>query len=113
MGLDFALLLEVFWVSLVHSKQFLSSSYSSDPALIYDKCVEEEEGFIGALGLFPSGYSTKSVEPQLSGMVELSSTDELPNTGSHETVFGALPSAPPGSAIWEFCSSFFFLFLFF
>ncbi|NXY35253.1 RAD54 protein, partial [Pomatorhinus ruficollis] len=37
------------------------------PALIYDKCVEEEEGFMGALGLFPSGYSTKSVEPQLSG----------------------------------------------
>ncbi|KAM4895570.1 DNA repair and recombination protein RAD54-like [Sylvia borin] len=37
------------------------------PALIYDKCVEEEEGFMGALGLFPSGYSTKSLEPQLSG----------------------------------------------
>uniref|UniRef100_A0A8C3TVZ0 DNA repair and recombination protein RAD54-like n=1 Tax=Catharus ustulatus TaxID=91951 RepID=A0A8C3TVZ0_CATUS len=37
------------------------------PALIYDKCVEEEEGFMGALDLFPSGYSTKSVEPQLSG----------------------------------------------
>ncbi|NXS02809.1 RAD54 protein, partial [Oxylabes madagascariensis] len=37
------------------------------PALIYDKCVEEEEGFMGALDLFPSGYSTKSLEPQLSG----------------------------------------------
>ncbi|CAI5777252.1 repair and recombination RAD54-like [Podarcis lilfordi] len=37
------------------------------PALIYEKCVEEEEGFVGALQLFPSGYSTKSVEPQLSG----------------------------------------------
>ncbi|PKU41502.1 dna repair and recombination protein rad54-like [Limosa lapponica baueri] len=37
------------------------------PALIYDKCVEEEEGFMGALDLFPAGYSTKSVEPQLSG----------------------------------------------
>ncbi|XP_069835455.1 DNA repair and recombination protein RAD54-like isoform X2 [Dendropsophus ebraccatus] len=37
------------------------------PALIYDKCVEEEEGFQGALSLFPPGYSTKSVEPQLSG----------------------------------------------
>ncbi|NWY42136.1 RAD54 protein, partial [Sylvia atricapilla] len=37
------------------------------PALIYDKCVEEEEGFMGALGLFPSGYSAKSLEPQLSG----------------------------------------------
>ncbi|XP_018116352.1 DNA repair and recombination protein RAD54-like [Xenopus laevis] len=37
------------------------------PSLIYEKCVEEEEGFQGALNLFPSGYSTKSVEPQLSG----------------------------------------------
>uniref|UniRef100_A0A670ILR3 RAD54 like n=1 Tax=Podarcis muralis TaxID=64176 RepID=A0A670ILR3_PODMU len=37
------------------------------PALIYEKCVEEEEGFVGALQLFPSGYSTKSLEPQLSG----------------------------------------------
>lgn len=38
-----------------------------DPALIHDKCVQEEEGFEGALELFPPGYSTKSVEPQLSG----------------------------------------------
>lgn len=68
---------------------------------------------MGALGLFPSGYSTKSVEPQLSGMVELSSTDVLPNTGNHETVFSILPSAPPGSTIWEICSSFFFLSFFF
>ncbi|XP_036610725.1 DNA repair and recombination protein RAD54-like [Trichosurus vulpecula] len=37
------------------------------PGLIYEKCVEEEEGFAGALDLFPSGYSCKSVEPQLSG----------------------------------------------
>ncbi|XP_071983266.1 DNA repair and recombination protein RAD54-like isoform X5 [Engystomops pustulosus] len=37
------------------------------PALIYEKCVEEEDGFQGALCLFPLGYSTKSVEPQLSG----------------------------------------------
>lgn len=37
---------------------------------------------MGALGLFPSGYSTKSLEPQLSGMVELSSTDVLPNTAT-------------------------------
>ncbi|KAL2089938.1 hypothetical protein ACEWY4_014626 [Coilia grayii] len=37
------------------------------PSLIYDKCVEGEEGFEGALDLFPSGYSTKAVEPQLSG----------------------------------------------
>ncbi|XP_077306885.1 LOW QUALITY PROTEIN: DNA repair and recombination protein RAD54-like [Lithobates pipiens] len=37
------------------------------PALIYDKCTEEEEGFQGAADLFPPGYSTKCVEPQLSG----------------------------------------------
>ncbi|XP_042368806.1 DNA repair and recombination protein RAD54-like isoform X2 [Plectropomus leopardus] len=37
------------------------------PALIYDKCVEGEEGFEGALDLFPPGYCTKAVEPQLSG----------------------------------------------
>ncbi|XP_015277433.1 PREDICTED: DNA repair and recombination protein RAD54-like [Gekko japonicus] len=37
------------------------------PALIYEKCVEEEEGFVGALELFPPGYSIKSLEPQLSG----------------------------------------------
>ncbi|KAK2908393.1 DNA repair and recombination protein RAD54-like [Channa argus] len=37
------------------------------PALIYDKCVEAEEGFKGALDMFPPGYCPKSVEPQLSG----------------------------------------------
>ncbi|KAF7203801.1 DNA repair and recombination protein RAD54-like [Nothobranchius furzeri] len=37
------------------------------PALIYDKCVEGEEGFDGALDLFPPGYSTKDLQPQLSG----------------------------------------------
>ncbi|XP_068176206.1 DNA repair and recombination protein RAD54-like isoform X2 [Antennarius striatus] len=37
------------------------------PALIYDKCVEGEEGFQGTLDLFPRGYCTKAVEPQLSG----------------------------------------------
>ncbi|KAJ8276958.1 hypothetical protein GJAV_G00069810 [Gymnothorax javanicus] len=37
------------------------------PALIYDKCMERAEGFEGALELFPPGYSTKVVEPQLSG----------------------------------------------
>uniref|UniRef100_A0A8D3E029 DNA repair and recombination protein RAD54-like n=1 Tax=Scophthalmus maximus TaxID=52904 RepID=A0A8D3E029_SCOMX len=35
--------------------------------LIYEKCVEGEEGFEGALDLFPPGYCTKAVEPQLSG----------------------------------------------
>ncbi|XP_061635142.1 DNA repair and recombination protein RAD54-like [Phyllopteryx taeniolatus] len=41
------------------------------PALIYDKCVKGEEGFEGALDLFPAGYSVKSVEPQLSGKMLL------------------------------------------
>ncbi|KAI4886621.1 hypothetical protein NFI96_012739 [Prochilodus magdalenae] len=37
------------------------------PSLIHEKCVEGEEGFAGALDLFPTGYSTKALEPQLSG----------------------------------------------
>ncbi|TRZ02633.1 hypothetical protein DNTS_000620 [Danionella cerebrum] len=37
------------------------------PALIYEKCLAGEEGFDGALDLFPHNYSTKAVEPQLSG----------------------------------------------
>lgn len=41
----------------------------SDPSLIYEKCVEGDEGFAGAVELFPPGYSTKAVEPQLSGML--------------------------------------------
>uniref|UniRef100_A0A8C5JZI6 Helicase ATP-binding domain-containing protein n=1 Tax=Jaculus jaculus TaxID=51337 RepID=A0A8C5JZI6_JACJA len=39
----------------------------SDPALIYDKCVAEEDGFEGSLDIFPPGYNSKAVEPQLSG----------------------------------------------
>ncbi|XP_049987339.1 DNA repair and recombination protein RAD54-like isoform X3 [Alexandromys fortis] len=54
-------LLEYF--SLVH---FVNSGIL-DPALIYDKCVTEEDGFEGALDIFPPGYTSKSVEPQLSG----------------------------------------------
>lgn len=38
-----------------------------DPSLIYDHCLNGEEGFDGALDLFPPGYCTKAVEPQLSG----------------------------------------------
>uniref|UniRef100_A0A672PLF8 RAD54 like n=1 Tax=Sinocyclocheilus grahami TaxID=75366 RepID=A0A672PLF8_SINGR len=37
------------------------------PALIYEKCLAGEEGFDGAMDLFPQKYSTKAVEPQLSG----------------------------------------------
>lgn len=56
---------------------------------------------MGALDLFPAGYSTKSVEPQLSGTVELDSTNVLPKTGNHETVFSILSRAPPRSGIRE------------
>lgn len=83
-GLVFMLLVD-FWVFSVHSNR-LWVVCSPDPALIYDKCVEEEEGFMGALDLFPAGYSTKSVEPQLSGTVELNSRDVLPNKQSWEYV---------------------------
>lgn len=38
-----------------------------DPALIYEKCLAGEEGFDGAMDLFPQNYSTKAVEPPLSG----------------------------------------------
>lgn len=37
------------------------------PSLIYGNCLDGEEGFAGALDLFPPGYCTKAVEPQLSG----------------------------------------------
>ncbi|XP_033623171.1 DNA repair and recombination protein RAD54-like isoform X2 [Fukomys damarensis] len=37
------------------------------PALIYEKCVEEEDGFEGGSDIFPPGYSSKALEPQLSG----------------------------------------------
>ncbi|XP_039741082.1 DNA repair and recombination protein RAD54-like isoform X4 [Pteropus medius] len=37
------------------------------PALIYEKCVEEEDGFEGTLDIFPPGYSSKTIAPQLSG----------------------------------------------
>uniref|UniRef100_A0A8C6U9W8 DNA repair and recombination protein RAD54-like n=1 Tax=Neogobius melanostomus TaxID=47308 RepID=A0A8C6U9W8_9GOBI len=37
------------------------------PALVYDKCVEGESGFQGALDLFPSGYNPKTLETHLSG----------------------------------------------
>lgn len=54
-------------VEISQSKVAGFFSFSPDPALIYDKCVEEEEGFEGALDLFPPGYSSKVLEPQLSG----------------------------------------------
>lgn len=66
----------VLEVEQAHNGKMSFSSLSSitslkklcnHPALIYEKCVEGEGGFRGALDLFPPRYSTKSVEPQLSG----------------------------------------------
>lgn len=37
------------------------------PALVYNKCVQGEIGFEGALDLFPSGYNQKTLETHLSG----------------------------------------------
>lgn len=48
-------------------KQSHQHFFPPDPALIYDKCVTEEDGFEGALDIFPPGYTSKAVEPQLSG----------------------------------------------
>lgn len=48
-----------------------------DPALIYEKCLAGEEGFEGALDLFPPGYCTKAVEPQLSGKILESSSGSV------------------------------------
>ena len=41
--------------------------FSSDPDLIYEKCVEKENGFQGSLQYFPPDYSVKVVKPELSG----------------------------------------------
>ncbi|XP_023663173.2 DNA repair and recombination protein RAD54-like [Paramormyrops kingsleyae] len=53
-------------LSALSSISFLKK-ICNHPALIYDKCVAGEEGFEGMLELFPSGFSNKDVEPQLSG----------------------------------------------
>lgn len=56
---------------ILHFVCGLSPAPPPDPALIYDKCVEEEDGFEGALEIFPPGYSSKALEPQLSGKASL------------------------------------------
>lgn len=37
------------------------------PDLIYDKCLQEAEGFEGTLDVFPAGHNLKTVKPELSG----------------------------------------------
>ena len=39
----------------------------SDPDLVYDKCVERDEGFETALDKFPNGYKPGIVQPEMSG----------------------------------------------
>ena len=41
----------------------------SDPELIFDKAQTGEEGFEGALDLFPQSFSIKQVQPELSGEI--------------------------------------------
>ena len=41
----------------------------SDPELIFDKAQTGEEGFEGALDLFPQSFSLKQVQPELSGEI--------------------------------------------
>ncbi|XP_077867128.1 DNA repair and recombination protein RAD54-like [Saccoglossus kowalevskii] len=41
------------------------------PSLIYNKCVDGEEGFDGALDLFPSNFNAKGVQPELSGKMQV------------------------------------------
>jgi len=43
------------------------SSSSSDPLLIYDKALEGEEGFEGALDHYPTSFNPKKIQPEFSG----------------------------------------------
>lgn len=37
------------------------------PDLIYDKCIQETEGYEGLMDLYPAGHNLKTVKPELSG----------------------------------------------
>ncbi|VDN58976.1 unnamed protein product [Dracunculus medinensis] len=41
------------------------------PQLIYEKCLNKEEGFQDCIGLFPSGFNAKSFEPAFSGKMKV------------------------------------------
>lgn len=43
-------------------------SSSADPLLIYDKAVDGEEGFEGALDQFPHDFNPKEIQPEFSGL---------------------------------------------
>ena len=40
---------------------------TADPLLIHEKVQLEEEGFEGALNLFPANFDPKKVQPEFSG----------------------------------------------
>ena len=46
---------------------FLSVCVCPDPDLVYDKCLERADGFEDSLDLFPSGYRSTIVQPEMSG----------------------------------------------
>ena len=39
----------------------------SDPDLVYDKCIQGEEGFDDCQDMFPAGYKPGNILPELSG----------------------------------------------
>lgn len=39
-----------------------------DPDLVYDKCLERDDGFENALDFFPTGYRPTAVQPEMSGL---------------------------------------------
>ena len=43
--------------------------YCVDPDLVYDKCLDRDDGFENALDLFPAGYRPTSVQPEMSGVL--------------------------------------------
>ncbi|XP_060559787.1 DNA repair and recombination protein RAD54-like [Ruditapes philippinarum] len=57
------------------------------PDLIYEKCVEEADGFEGMIDMFPAGHNLRTVKPELSGkflvldcllaMIKSSSSDKV------------------------------------
>ena len=46
-----------------------SVCYCVDPDLVYDKCLERDDGFENALDLFPAGYRLTTVQPEMSGQL--------------------------------------------
>jgi len=38
-----------------------------DPDLVYDKCLERDDGFENALDFFPPGHRPTAVQPEMSG----------------------------------------------